>query len=53
MNIQDIDTQIQIKNLELSKDSDPETKARISDEIRKLQLRKEIEQIKKRINQIK
>ncbi|WP_170061724.1 hypothetical protein [Nonlabens arenilitoris] len=48
----EIDEKIQLKQKELSLSDSPEKKANIQNELKKLQLRKEIEAIRKRIEQI-
>ena len=48
----DLDEKIQLKQKELSLSDSPEKRSQIQQELKKLQLRKEIEAINRRIEQI-
>ena len=52
MEIQDIDDEILIKQTQLRVEQDPTTKQKLEMQLRKLQLQKEIEAIKFRIDQL-
>ncbi|RYJ39305.1 hypothetical protein NU08_1613 [Flavobacterium anhuiense] len=47
-----VDDRIRIKQLEISVESDPNRKQDLHTQLQKLQLEKEIEQIRKRIEQL-